>query len=85
MASPEMQAYLGLSPDELLARALHGRHDLLLLDEPFTNLDARTARQAAHRIETYLRRHRDATAILICHRLDEAPRLFDHELNLDAH
>ena len=84
VASPEMQAYLGFSPDELLARALQDRHDLLLLDEPFTNLDARAARRAAHRIETYLRRHRDATAILICHRQDEAPRLFDRELDLDA-
>ena len=63
---------------------MQARHDLLLLDEPFTNLGARAARQAAHRIETYLRRHRDATAILICHRPDEAPRLFDRELNLDA-
>lgn len=84
MASPEMQAYLGFSPDELLARALQDRHDLLLLDEPFTNLDARAARRAAHRIESYLRRHRDATAILICHRPDEVPRLFDRELDLDA-
>ena len=84
VASPEMQAYLGFSPDELLARALQARHDLLLLDEPFTNLDARAARRAAHRIEAYLRRHRDATAILVCHRPDEAPRLFDRELNLDA-
>ena len=84
VASPEMQAYLGFSPDELLARALQDRHDLLLLDEPFTNLDARAARRAAHRIESYLRRHRDATAILICHRPDEVPRLFDRELDLDA-
>ena len=84
VASPEMQAYLGFSPDELLARALQDRHDLLLLDEPFTNLDARAARRAAHRIEAYLRRHRDITAILICHRQDEVPRLFDRELNLDA-
>ena len=84
VASPEMQAYLGLSPDELLARALHGRHDLLLLDEPFTNLDAPAARRAAHRIEAYLRSHRNATAILICHRQDETPRFFDREFDLDA-
>jgi len=84
MASPEMQAYLGFSPEELLTRALQVRHDLLLLDEPFTNLDARAARRAAHRIENYLRRHRDTTAILICHRQDETPRFFDRELDLNA-
>ena len=84
MDSPEMQAYLGFNPDELLDRALCAKHDLLLLDEPFMNLDARTAQKAARRIESHLRTHPEVTAILICHRADEVPALFTHEFNLDA-
>lgn len=82
VVSPEMQAYLGMSPRSLLDAALRGKHDLLLLDEPFMNLDAREARRMARRIEAYLRAHRGVTAILICHRLDEAPRVFDQEFLL---
>ena len=83
VVSPEMQACLGLSPETLLERALRTRHDLLLLDEPFMNMEAREARRLARRIESYLRAHRDVTAILVCHRTDEAPRGFDRELTLD--
>ena len=82
MVSPEMQAYLGFGPEELLDRALRARHDLLLLDEPFMNLDARAARKTARRIESHLRTHPEVTAILICHRHDEVPSLFDHEFEL---
>ena len=84
MASPEMQAFLGLSPDELLDRALKKRHELLLLDEPFMNMDAESARRAARRIERHLRANPDTTAILICHRRDEAPYIFDREIFYDA-
>ena len=84
VVSPEMQAYLGLTPCELLDRALNPRYDLLLLDEPFMNLDARVARRESLRIERYLRAHKNVTAILICHRGDEAPRIFDRELDLDG-
>lgn len=82
LVSPEMQACLGLGPEALLDRALRARHDLLLLDEPFMNLDARDARRLARRIEAHLRANRDVTAILICHRREEAPRGFVREFNL---
>ena len=83
IVSPEMQAYLGENPEALLDRALDRRHDLLLLDEPFMNLSANDARRLGRRIAAYLRAHRDVTAILICHRRDEAPPCFDRELGLD--
>ena len=81
-ASPELQAYLGLSATELVARALARKPDLLLLDEPFMNMDAAQARRSSAAISRYLRSRPDATAILICHRADEAPRGFDRELDL---
>jgi ABC-type molybdenum transport system ATPase subunit/photorepair protein PhrA len=84
VASPELQAYLGHGPEELLDAALRPKHDLLLLDEPFMNLDAHEARRLARRIEAYLRANREATAILICHRQDETPRGFDRTFDLDA-
>lgn len=82
IVSPEMQAYLGENPETLLERALDRRHDLLLLDEPFMNLNAHDARRLGRRIAAYLRAHKDVTAILICHRRDEAPPCFDRELGL---
>lgn len=84
MVSPEMQAYLGFGPEELLDRALRTKHDLLLLDEPFMNLDVRAAREAVRRIDSHLRAHPEVTAIMICHRQDEVPRLFAHEFDLGA-
>ena len=84
MVSPEMQAYLGFGPEELLDHALHTKHDLLLLDEPFMNLDARAARRAARRIESHLRTHPEVTAILICHRQDEIPCIFSHAFDLNT-
>ena len=81
-ASPELQAYLGLSATELVARALARKPDLLLLDEPFMNMDAAQVRRSSAAISRYLRSRPDATAILICHRADEAPRGFDRELDL---
>ena len=84
MVSPEMQAYLGKSPFELLDEALRKKPQLLLLDEPFMNMEVAEARTAAKRISAYLKANRKATAILICHRTDEAPAGFDRELNLNG-
>ncbi len=81
--SPEMQAYLGYSARELVNMALATKPELLLLDEPFMNLDPREAKVVARQITNYLCKKPQTTAILICHRADEAPRLFDHELDLN--
>lgn len=84
MVSPEMQAYLGRGPLELFDEALAGRPGLLILDEPFMNLDEREAVRLSRRIGTYLKGHPKVTAILICHRQDEAPACFDQEMNLNG-
>lgn len=84
MVSPEMQAYLGKSAEELIDDALKGRPELLLLDEPFMNLDEKVARRASRRIGSYLKAHKDVTAIMICHRTDEAPKCFNLKLDLNG-
>ena len=84
MVSPEMQAYLGKSPFELLEEALRGKPQLVLLDEPFMNMEVSETRKAARKISAYLKANKKATAILICHRTDEAPACFDRELNLNV-
>ena len=82
MVSPEMQAYLGKGPKELIEEAVAGDPELLILDEPFMNLDEREAKRASRRIGAYLKAHPQTTAILICHRNDEAPRCFGREMEL---
>ena len=82
MVSPEMQAYLGKGPEELIEEAVAGDPELLILDEPFMNLDEREAKRASRRIGAYLKAHPQTTAILICHRNDEAPRCFGREMEL---
>ena len=44
--------------------------------------DEREAKRASRRIGAYLKAHPQTTAILICHRNDEAPRCFDREMEL---
>ena len=84
VASPEMQAYLGLSPERQLADAMKGRPALLLLDEPFMNMDEPQVAKARARIASYLNAHSDVTAIMICHREDEAPNGFDRVMELQG-
>lgn len=84
MVSPEMQAYLGKSPFELLDDALRGKPKLLLLDEPFMNMEVSESRAAARKIAAYLKANPKAAAIMICHRTDEAPSCFDRERNLNV-
>ena len=66
-----------------LARALVSEPDLLLLDEPFSALDALT-RIEMHRLVTQLwERHRPAV-LLVTHDVDEALMLADRVLVLDG-
>lgn len=82
MASPEMQAYLGADALGLVRDALRLRPRLLLLDEPFMNMDAAQTREATRLITAYLTGHPRASAVLICHRDDEVPELFDREMRI---
>ncbi len=80
--SPEMQACLGKGPDELVAAALRGKPRLLLLDEPFMNMEVAAARAAGRKIAAYLKANPTAAAILISHRADEVPACFDRAITL---
>ena len=82
MVSPEQQAYLGLDAEALLEAALRRRPDLLLLDEPFLNLDARAAARLRRRVGAWLKAHPSCTAICVVHREEDVPPGFDHALSL---
>lgn len=82
MVSPEMQTYLGKSPEVLLEEALAIGPDLLLLDEPCLNLNAAEARRLLRRVSTWLHGHPKTTAICIAHRADHVPPGFEHLLEL---
>ncbi len=82
MVSPEMQTYLGKSPEVLLEEALAIHPDLLLLDEPCLNLNAADARRLLRRVSTWLRVHPKTAAICIAHRADHVPPGFEHLLEL---
>lgn len=59
-----------------LARALAPRPEVVLLDEPFSSLDA-ALRTSAGRTVTRVLRHADATAVLVTHDQGEALSLAD--------
>jgi NitT/TauT family transport system ATP-binding protein len=80
-----LESYERLHPDQLsggmaqrvsLARALARRAELLLLDEPFSSLDAATRASMQELLINVLRRHR-GSALLVTHDLDEAILLAD--------
>ncbi|MGZ4436245.1 MAG: ABC transporter ATP-binding protein [Nocardioidaceae bacterium] len=65
-----------------LARALVSEPDLLLLDEPFSALDALT-RIEMHRLVTQLWQHHEPAVLLVTHDVDEALALADRVLVLE--
>lgn len=82
MVSPEMQTYLGKSPEALVEEALAAEPELLLLDEPCMNLNAPEARRLLRRVSTWLRDHPKTAAICIAHRADHVPPGFEHLMEL---
>lgn len=82
VVSPEMQAYLGVTPEALLDRALAKAPDLLLLDEPCCNLTAKTAEGVVKRIGRWLKAHPCVTAVCVAHSASHVPAGFDKVLDL---
>ena len=82
MVSPEMQAYLGLTPEALLDQALEKEPDLLLLDEPCYNLTAKAAKGVVARIERWIKKHPSVTVVCVAHSASHVPAGFDHVLKL---
>lgn len=82
LASVEMQEYLGVGAMEALEAALSRRPSLLLLDEPFTGLDAAERDAAKEKISAYLRRNKKTAAVFVTHRSDETPEGFDFSIRL---
>ena len=64
----------------LFARALVRHPDILLLDEPYTGLDAATRTGLKSLVDGYLMQHR--TLVIASHHRDEWPRAATHELEL---
>lgn len=82
MISPEMQAYLGKCPEELLALALNDKINLLILDEPCMNLDKARSAALLKKVDDFLSSHPQVTAICIAHRASHVPAAFEHILEL---
>jgi ABC-type molybdenum transport system ATPase subunit/photorepair protein PhrA len=82
MVSPEMQAYLGLTPEALLDQALEKEPDLLLLDEPCYSLTAMTAEKVVARVERWVKKRPSATVVCVAHSASHVPAGFDHILDL---
>ena len=82
MVSPEMQAYLGLTPEVLIDQALAKEPDLLLLDEPCYNLNSKDAKRVVAHIERWIKKHPSVTVVCVAHSASHVPAGFDHVLNL---
>ena len=83
IVSPELQAYSGKTPDELIDEALSRSPKLLILDEPCMNLSLEAARRLCTRVAAWLAAHPKTASICIAHRPEHVPAGFDRELNLD--
>ena len=72
----------GMAQRVALARALVRQPELLLLDEPFSALDAITRRSMQELLRRAIDRHR-AAALLVTHDIDEALALGDRVVLMD--
>jgi heme ABC exporter ATP-binding subunit CcmA len=82
LARPTGQYSQGMRQRASLARVLLPQPDLLLLDEPFSNMDAASARQMLHLLET--QRSAGKTILLTTHQRELAEPIADFLLTLQA-
>ncbi|NHZ33765.1 ABC transporter ATP-binding protein [Massilia rubra] len=87
-----LEGYAGALPKQLsggqaqrvaIARGLFGRPRVLLLDEPFSAVDAFTRMKLQHLLTRVAREHA-LTLLLVTHDIDEALHLSDRVLLLDS-
>ena len=80
--------YLQLSSGEqrliLLVRAFVKHPALLILDEPFHGLDARSRERARQLIDAYMALP-GKTLVMVTHYPEELPHCIDHHLHLTKH
>lgn len=79
---PVGQYSQGMKQRASLARVLISRPELLLLDEPFSNMDIQSAHQMLRLLETFRTEHR--TILLTTHQRELAEPLADFVLTLKA-
>jgi len=82
LARPVGQYSQGMRQRASLARVLISRPELLLLDEPFSNMDIASAHQMLRLLETF--RTEQRTILLTTHQRELAEPLADYVLTLEA-
>ncbi len=82
LGRPVGQYSQGMKQRASLARVLISRPELLLLDEPFSNMDIASAHQMLRLLETFRTEHR--TILLTTHQRELAEPLADFVLTLEA-
>lgn len=82
LARPVGQYSQGMKQRASLARVLISRPELLLLDEPFSNMDIQSAHQMLRLLETF--RTEQRTILLTTHQRELAEPLADFVLTLNA-
>lgn len=82
LSRPVGQYSQGMKQRASLARVLISRPELLLLDEPFSNMDIGSAHQMLRLLETF--RSEDRTILLTTHQRELAEPLADYVLTLHA-
>ena len=82
LTRPVGQYSQGMKQRASLARVLISRPELLLLDEPFSNMDIGSAHQMLRLLETF--RSEQRTILLTTHQRELAEPLADYVLTLQA-